>query len=203
MPHSRRKQQGPHPRSRISLWGLRDSPNETGASGDQQSGIQHNDAAKDPFVTPVPAVLHSVRVESPRAASPEYEDVDNTLIAKRKKQQTHLSPQLKPSGPSFTSLESQIPRAHPSDDYHEQQPVDAEISIAVEELPQSPLGNTDLAAKISRKKKAIAFVKVALRVVAAGLKAAPIPNLDQIPNLLLALIQTYEVSHLARSLFQC
>jgi hypothetical protein len=47
------------------------------------------------------------------------------------------------------------------------------------------------------KEKVIAFAKVALELAAAGLKAAPVPNLDQIPNILLSLIQTYEVSRLA------
>ena len=41
---------------------------------------------------------------------------------------------------------------------------------------------------------AVAFVRVALQVAVAGLKAAPIPDLDRIPRALLRLIETYEVS---------
>jgi hypothetical protein len=55
------------------------------------------------------------------------------------------------------------------------------------------------AKRFTQKKKAIAVAKVALQVAAAGLKTAPIPNLDQIPNILLMLIQIYEVSHAARN----
>jgi hypothetical protein len=55
---------------------------------------------------------------------------------------------------------------------------------------------------MSLKKKAIAIAKVTLQVTAAGLKAAPIPNLDQIPNILLMLIETYKVSQLSGSLSQ-
>ena len=42
---------------------------------------------------------------------------------------------------------------------------------------------------------AVAFIRVALQVAVAGLKAAPIPDLDQIPGALLLLIETYEVSY--------
>jgi len=45
----------------------------------------------------------------------------------------------------------------------------------------------------------ITLVKSALQVAAAGLKAAPIPNLDQLPNILLSLIQTYEVGYLVQT----
>ena len=44
---------------------------------------------------------------------------------------------------------------------------------------------------------AVAFIRVALQVAVAGLKAAPIPNLDRIPRALLLLIETYKVSDLA------
>ena len=43
-------------------------------------------------------------------------------------------------------------------------------------------------------KNAIAFIRAALQVAVAGLKAAPLPDLDQIPGALLLLIETYEVS---------
>ena len=41
---------------------------------------------------------------------------------------------------------------------------------------------------------AVAFIRVVLHVAVAGLKAAPIPDLDRIPLALLLLIETYEVS---------
>ena len=40
----------------------------------------------------------------------------------------------------------------------------------------------------------VAFIRVALQVAVAGLKAAPIPNLDRIPRTLLLLMETYDVS---------
>ena len=40
---------------------------------------------------------------------------------------------------------------------------------------------------------AVAFIRIALQVAVAGLKAAPIPHLDRIPSALLLLIETYEV----------
>jgi hypothetical protein len=49
---------------------------------------------------------------------------------------------------------------------------------------------------MSQKKKVIGFAKLALQVAAAGLKAAPIPNLDQLSNALLTLIKAYEVSYI-------
>ena len=42
---------------------------------------------------------------------------------------------------------------------------------------------------------AVAFIGAVLQVAVAGLKAAPIPNLDRIPRALLLLIETYEVSY--------
>ena len=41
---------------------------------------------------------------------------------------------------------------------------------------------------------AVAFIRVVLQVAVAGLKAAPIPYLNQIPSALLLLIETYDVS---------
>ena len=60
--------------------------------------------------------------------------------------------------------------------------------------PSTNLQSSQLATKKSYK-NAIALIKVALQVAVAGLKAAPIPDLDQIPGALLLLIETYEVSY--------
>ena len=46
-----------------------------------------------------------------------------------------------------------------------------------------------------KHKNEIAFIRVALQVAVAGLKAAPLPDLDQIPGALLLLIETYEVGY--------
>jgi len=69
------------------------------------------------------------------------------------------------------------------------------IDVARVARAAEPPDLSEDASSTSEKSRAIAFAKVALQVAAAGLKAAPIPNLDQIPNTLLSLIQTY--SHLA------
>ena len=42
---------------------------------------------------------------------------------------------------------------------------------------------------------AVAFIRVVLQVAMVGLKAAPIPDLDRIPRVLLRLIETYKVSY--------
>ena len=78
---------------------------------------------------------------------------------------------------------------------HERRPVvlgghvtTAEASLDPSTDPQSSQPRT----KMSHK-NAIAFIRVALQAAVAGLKAAPIPTLDQIPEVLLLLIETYEV----------
>ena len=42
------------------------------------------------------------------------------------------------------------------------------------------------------RKHAIAFTKVALQVAVAGLRVPPIVDLDQIPGVVLLLIETYD-----------
>jgi hypothetical protein len=187
--------------SRANSLGLRNSQKDADLSENQLSGTKHNGAAKGLLLAPTPT---SVRLDNPGEARLERDDIP--IIVEHRKPETHLSPSwLKFSTPSFapsTTLDSQISRAHSSpEDPHEQGRVDAETPIAAEE-PPPPSGHassSELVTKLSRKKKAITFAKTALQVAAAGLKAAPIPNLDQIPNVLLSLIQTYEVSHLAAS----
>jgi hypothetical protein len=85
----------------------------------------------------------------------------------------------------------------PDDNRHERRPVildghviTAEPSLDPSTDPQSSQPPTKM-----NHKNAIAFIRVALQVAVAGLKAAPIPDLDQIPGALLLLIETYEVSY--------
>ena len=68
--------------------------------------------------------------------------------------------------------------------------------ITAEPSPDPPTNpqSSQLPTKKSYK-NAIALIRVALQVAVAGLKAAPIPGLDQIPGALLVLIETYEVSY--------
>ena len=68
--------------------------------------------------------------------------------------------------------------------------ITAEPSLAPPINPQSSQPLTKV-----NYKNAIAFIRVALQVAVAGLKAAPIPDLDRIPGALLLLIETYEVSY--------
>ena len=56
--------------------------------------------------------------------------------------------------------------------------------------PQSSRPRTKM-----KHKNEISFIRVALQAAVAGLKAAPIPDLDQIPGALLLLIETYEVGY--------
>lgn len=192
--------------SRATSLGSHDSQKDAGLSGDQRSGIGPNGAAKGLLSVPVLGLPPSAPVDSPGEAGSERDSVGDTpTTAESQKQEARPSPSLKSPGPSFVSppsLKSHVSYAHSSvEDDHE--PVNAELPIvAVEDVPPHALDNTNLSqpvAKVGKKKKAIAFAKATLHVVAAGLKAAPIPNLDQIPNILLALIHTYEVSHPAAS----
>jgi hypothetical protein len=189
-------------------------PEAAEPSGHQRGATERGDTAKVVLPAPAPNLLAStsVRIDIPREAGLEHEDVDEkpTITERRNPDsEAHLSPsRLEYCGPfstSFASLESRISRANSAShigDRHEQGPANTEISVATYELPHSSENTHSLqpATKISQKEKVIAFAKVALQVAAAGLKAAPIPNLDQIPKVLLSLIQTYEVSHLAGSL---
>jgi len=133
-------------------------------------------------------------VESSREAGPAREDVDE---GQSRNPDLHLPLSL-PKSASSASLSYNFYRAKSSvHGVHGQGPANAGIATTAQELPPHLSEDAHSSPPISKKKKAIAFAKVALQVAAAGLKAAPIPNLDQIPNILLSLIRTYEVSRLA------
>jgi len=198
MPHGGHRQWGSRFCLGIPCLGSRGAQEVAELSGNEPSATEHSGAATGPSPTPALNLPLRVRADTPRETGLEHQHVDeNPAIAEPQDREMRLPPSLlDPSGPPFTSFASlgfQISRAHSSvDNHHEHEPVNAETSIASEEPRPHPSD-----AKISQKKRAAAFAKAALRVAAAGLKAAPIPNLDQIPNILLALIQTYEVSNLA------
>ena len=89
-------------------------------------------------------------------------------------------------------LESQF--AHNS---HERRPVILDGHVIDPEPSPDPSTNPRSPQLPTKKsyKNAIALIRVALQVTAAGLKAAPIRDLNQIPGALLLLIETYEVSY--------
>jgi hypothetical protein len=195
----------------ISCLGLHGLQNADEPSGSQRSATGNNGTANDPFRLPVLHLLPSIRVDSPGEAGLEHEDVNekSTMTGRRNPPSCFPPSLLQDPGPSFVSFtnsESQISCANSSiDDHRKQGPSDTEISVAAYDLLSHPSDNIhspQAPTKMSLKKKAIAIAKVALQVTAAGLKAAPIPNLDQIPNILLMLIETYKVSQLSGSLSQ-
>ena len=124
----------------------------------------------------VPGPLPSA--DSPGQASPAFQDVDeNPTNAEHR---------------NTGRLESQF--AHNS---HERRPVILDGHVIAPEPSPDP-STSPQSSQLSTKKSyknAIALIRVALQVVVAGLKAAPIPDLDQIPGALLLLIETYEVSY--------
>ena len=137
---------------------------------------------EEPTRSAVPDSLSSV--DSPGQASLAIQDVDENPTNAE-----HRNPE---------GLESQF--AHmsiPDVKHHNHRPgildrhvITAEPSLEPATTPQS----SQIPTKMSHK-NAIAFIRVALQVSVAGLKAAPIPDLDQIPGALLLLIETYKVSH--------
>jgi hypothetical protein len=197
MPRGGHRQWGS--RLRRSLWEPRGSRKEAELSGHQQSSPEHYNAATGPAPTLSlnlpPSVPLSVLVGGPGEAGPDGQDAGGApRTAGRRTRDTHLPPPILeyPGSPlaSFTTLEPQISRANSFtvDEYGKQKPANT-ASNHLDHTHLQPV------TKISQKTKTIAVAKAALQVVAAGLKAAPIPCLDQIPNALLALIQIYEVSH--------
>jgi len=169
----------------------------------QRSATEHNAAAKGPRLVPLLNLPPSARVSNGGGAESEGDNVDKNSIAGRQHPRARLSPSLhKRQGPPSASSASVGSQGSHHNSYvggeHEQRPSNTEISVSTHGHLSHPSDNAHLSrpvVKMSQKDKAIAFAKVALQVAAAGLKAAPIPNLDQIPNVLLSLIQTYEVSH--------
>ena len=196
MPRGRREQRGS--RFCFTFW-CGGSQRDSGSSrdDDQRSAIEPTRAVKSPlreFASNTPA---GVRVESSKEAGPAREDVDEE--GQPRNPDLHLPLSLPKSAPS-AGLSFHFYRAKPSvHGVDGQGPANAGIATTAQELPPHLSEHAHSSPPISGKKKTIAFAKVALQVAAAGLKAAPIPNLDQIPKILLSLIQTYEVSRLALS----
>ena len=85
----------------------------------------------------------------------------------------------------------------PTDNSHERGPVIPDGHVITAEPSLAPPINPRSSQPLTKVnyKNAIAFIRVALQVAVAGLKAAPIPDLDRIPGALLLLIETYEVSY--------
>ena len=136
---------------------------------------------EEPTRSAVPGSLSSVG--SPGQAGLAIQDVD----------ENHTNAELPNSG----NLVSQFPHMNaPDDGRHKRGPVALDGHVTTEPSldPATAPQSSQTPIKMSYK-NAIAFIRVALQVSVAGLKAAPIPDLDQIPGALLLLIETYEVSH--------
>ena len=123
-------------------------------------------------------------MDSPGHAGLAFQDVDDDP-----KDAEHRNP---------GGLESQFAHMNiPDDDRHECRPVTPDGHAITAEAPLDP--STDPQSlrppENMSEENAIAFIRVTLQVAVAGLKAAPIPTLDQIPEALLLLINTYEVSY--------
>ena len=130
----------------------------------------------------VPGSLSSVG--SPGNAGLAFQDVDDDL-----ENAEHRNP---------GDLESQFTHMNiPDDDRHECRPVtpDGHVITAEAPLDSSTDSQSSRPPANMNDENAIAIIRVALQVAVAGLKAAPIPTLDQIPEALLLLIDTYEVSY--------
>ena len=94
-------------------------------------------------------------------------------------------------------LESQFAHMNILDNRHERRHVilDGHVIAAEPSLdPSTDQQSSRLPANMAHG-DAVAFMRVVLEVAVAGLKAAPIPDLDRIPRALLLLIETYEVSN--------
>ena len=84
----------------------------------------------------------------------------------------------------------------PDDNSHERGPVILDGHVIAPEPSPDPSTNPQPQPPTNiNHKNAIAFIRVSLQVAVAGLKAAPLPDLDQIPGALLRLIETYEVGY--------
>ena len=120
-------------------------------------------------------------MDNPGQAGPAFQDVDEIPTNAE-----HPIPE---------GLELQISHMNTPDANRHERRLDGHV-ITAEPSPDPPTNpqSSQLPPKKSYK-NAIALIRVALQVAVAGLKAAPIPNLDRIPRALLRLIETYEVSY--------
>ena len=133
---------------------------------------------EEPTRSAVPGSLPSV--DSLGQASPAFQDVDENL--------TNAENQI------LEGLESQFAHMNTPDANRHERRLDGHVIIEESLLdPSTDQQSSRLPANMDHG-DAAAFIRVALQVAVAGLKAAPIPDLDRIPRALLLLIETYEVS---------
>ena len=129
---------------------------------------------EEPTISAVPGPLPSE--DSPGQASPTFWDVANAEHRISEGLETYISiPDANRHECTHVILDRHVITAEPSLDPS----TDPQLS--------RPPANMD-------HRDAVAFIRVVLQVAVAGLKAAPIPDVDRIPRALLLLIETYEVS---------
>ena len=136
---------------------------------------------EEPTMPAVPDPLPSL--DNPGQASPAFHDVDEN---------PKNSESRNPEG-----LEAQFAHMNnPDANHHERRPVvlDGDVITTKPSLDPSTDPQPSRPPANMNHDNAIAFIRVSLQVAVAGLKAAPIPDLDRIPRALLLLIETYEVS---------
>lgn len=199
IPRGGPEQRGPRFPFAFSRGRQRGSHNPPESSDNQRSVPEPTSAAKG---APPTSVSNPVRVDRPL----EHADADKApvLTEPQNPDPRHpLSPLKWLFSTSSARLRSRFSRGNSSGgEPHGQGPEDAGTPVVVQDPAPHQLDDTHSSSPVSRTKKAIAFVKATLQVVAAGLKAAPIPNLDQIPRILLLLLDIHEVCHLAKSTSQ-
>ena len=135
---------------------------------------------EEPTRSSVPGPLPSM--DNPGQAGPAFQGVDEIP--------TNAERQI-PEG-----LESQFARMNILDDNrHERRHVilDGHVITAEPSLDPSTDQQSSRPPANMAHGDAVAFIRVVLQVAVAGLKAAPIPDLDRIPRTLLLLIESYEV----------
>ena len=120
--------------------------------------------------------------DSPGQAGPAFQDVD----------ENPTNTEHRNSG----NLVSQFAHMNTSDDgRHKPLAPDGHVITTEPSLDPSIDPQSSQPRSKMKRKNEIAIIRVALQVAVAVLKAAPIPDLDQIPGALLLLIETYEVSY--------
>ena len=122
--------------------------------------------------------------DSPGQAGPASQDVD-----KNPTNSEHRNPE----GPESQFAHMNIPDVNRHE--HRAGILDKHVITTEPSLDPSINPESSQPPTKMKHKNEIAFIRVALQVAVAGLKAAPIPDLDQIPSALLLLIETYEVSY--------
>jgi hypothetical protein len=161
-----------------------------------RSAVEHSNGAKDPSFTAAsapgsPCNIHS-QGELARLPSSQQSVIRCNGAAEPEDPSPTAAPSLLYDVHSWEGV------ARPPGSQNAIEHIHAANGLSPTAAPSSPLNLPAGSAEI-RRKTMIDFVKGALRVAAAGLRAAPIPNLDQLPTILLSLIQTYEVSSIGSS----